>query len=930
LGLRDVLSSSSLGRSMGESTGKPGSGDGGLGGLDPRAEPTEGGGARPAERRGEPARESFSRPPRVVQRRDPRADPDDDESPSPAASWGRVDVVQVERGAGGGAPESDRGAGGAGVDSLTNAALTLRRELAKLHQQAAAVERTIEDQRRERSDALERVDYANSKLQEALDKASQAETELTNVRRLHDAALEDLQKVRGERDDLARAIEMAKSTAEDLARTRSEADSLREAHDEALRAASKYEHELAEIRKREQAGAQKVSDNEAQLSSLRERLERTTAELGQLREESTSEKSEIARLKQDAASATEATAKVREELEHERRTARDQQEKLEKVQAEGRATEEKLAIKEGDLTSARVDAAEARSEVGRLERDLEAARHARDVNLERASMAERETEGIRKDAERLQRELEAAVANAARAETRAVTAERAKTFVEENVRQLRDEVTTAFARWRTIAPSVPPDSVPPPTRALPVSQPEPRTEASSSSSSSSSSSGSAEASSSSDGSSSTTASSEKTDEPSPATKRQSGSFPPLTAEARPLSMRPQPESSPALSAAAAAVQRATSAPATLQQPPPLELDEDWAVPSPPAGAPNIPRIPPPPSLEGGSEQSPTSRSVPPPLPNPSRSPPRPPPLPPRRGAGAGTIPPVVYPSQPPPAGATQTAPPPPPLPSPPPRPPSIRPPADEPSGVHVLRSPGDGPPDGPSKERDELFDKLSDPATCRAAAVALRDHPEWLKGRPPLGLLSALTEIDYDVEAPIFELARAWEREAITRALVASMRGEPDAKLREHGAWLLKHLGSPSALPALAELVKNDAEPPAVRRWLLEAIERLVASRSIGWKEVGDLVTTLVRHPDPSLRDGVIGVVAALDRSDEKRRLLIDLLRTDDDEIVLASAVHALASALPIELDTAVTERLLGHPSARVQRSVVDFIERSKRAARNA
>src|SRR5262249_2965187 len=63
-------------------------------------------------------------PVRPTSRRDPRADPDDE--PSSA----RVDVVHVDRSAKGDAPP----------DSLTNAALTLRRELAKLHQQAAAVE----------------------------------------------------------------------------------------------------------------------------------------------------------------------------------------------------------------------------------------------------------------------------------------------------------------------------------------------------------------------------------------------------------------------------------------------------------------------------------------------------------------------------------------------------------------------------------------------------------------------------------------------------------------------------------------------------------------------------------------------------------------------------------------------------------------------
>ena len=214
-------------------------------------------------------------------------------------------------------------------------------------------------------------------------------------------------------------------------------------------------------------------------------------------------------------------------------------------------------------------------------------------------------------------------------------------------------------------------------------------------------------------------------------------------------------------------------------------------------------------------------------------------------------------------------------------------------------------------------------------ATELKAHPEWLRGRPPLELLMALSHLDYDVEAPLFEVARSWENEPLSRALVAGLRDEPDAKLREHGAWLLKHLGSPGAWPALAELVTNDSEPAGVRRWLLEAIERLVSTGALGWRDVGDLVHLVIRNSDATLRDGVIGVVAALERSDEKRRTLLEVLRTDDDERVLSSAVQALTTALPIVLDPAVAERLLGHPSARVQQSVVEFIERSKRSAKN-
>lgn len=235
-----------------------------------------------------------------------------------------------------------------------------------------------------------------------------------------------------------------------------------------------------------------------------------------------------------------------------------------------------------------------------------------------------------------------------------------------------------------------------------------------------------------------------------------------------------------------------------------------------------------------------------------------------------------------------------------------------------------------SEEREHLVEQLASPKTSREAAVTLREHPEWLRGRPPIELLLALTHLDYDIEEPVFELARAWDRDPLCRALIAALRDEPEPKLREHGAWLLKHLGSASSWPAIAELVSNEDESPPVRRWLLEAIERLVATRQLGWPGVGDLCQRLVRHGNPALRDGAIGVVAALDRSDEKRRLLLDVLRTDHDEVVLASAVQALTTALPIELDPSVAERLLGHPSARVQQSVVEFIERSKRAAKNA
>ncbi len=746
----------------------------------------------------------------VSSRRDPRADPDDE----PVSE--RVDVVTMDRGA-------DRQT--ASVDALTNAALTLRRELAKLHQQAAAVERTIEDQRRERSEAMERIQHANARAEELAHRLDLSEAEIANVRRLHDAALDDLQKVRAERDDLSRAIDAAKNTADDLAHVRSELETLRSAHEEALRAAKAAEGELAEIRKREEADTQKATDTEREQSALRERLERMTAELAQARDEAAQTRSELVRVRQESADAAEAAKKKESELERERASKKEDIERLERALSEARAGAEKLTIVEGELRAARVEAAEARTEITRLERDVEAARHARDVSLERALMAEREAESIRKDAERMQRELEAAVVASSNATSRALAAERARAHVEESVKQLRDEVTTAFARWRSMTPSTPPPadntSVAPPTRAVPLSR-------------------------------------DLSDVP-PVTRRgnTSTSFPPPVAEARPLSMPPAP------------------------------VDDDW-----PTGS----QVPPAPDPAAVTDASPVSRSVAPPAPT-------------RPLPSQQSIPPALYPSMPPPAGVMPTAPP----------PPAATRPAEPSSSVRIL-----------SAERDDLFELLGEPATAREAATELLEHPDWLRGRPPLELLIALTHLDYDVESPAFEVARAWDREPISRALIAGLRDEPDPKLREHAAWLLKHLGAASAWPALAELVSNESEPASVRRWLLEAIERLVAGRHVDWKEIGDLVHLLLRHPDASLRDGAVGVVAALERSDDKRRVLLEILRTDDDEIVLSSAVHALTTALPIDLDPAVAERLLGHPSARVQRSVVEFIERSKRAAAKA
>ncbi|MBX3225951.1 MAG: hypothetical protein KIT84_29755 [Labilithrix sp.] len=867
---------------MADNAGKPG-GESGYGGGDPPESTSSRQSTRSYDRN------VLSRPPPAV-RRDPRADPDDE------PMSGRVDVVTVDRG--------DRNST---IDSLTNAALTLRRELAKLHQQAAAVERTIEDQRRERSDALERAEHISSKNLELEQRAETAERELESLRRLHDQTLQDLQHMRSERDDLSRAVDAAKGAADTA---REEIQALKRQQEEVLRAATTFEHEIAEIRKREQAGAQKATATEAELQTVRERAERVTAELASAREEIAQAKAEVVRTKQEANDAAEAAAQKLSESEHERLAAKEAIDRLEKSLAESRLVQEKVVALDADLTNARSTLLETKSEVGRLERDLEDTRHARDVALEGKNMAEKETADVRKEVDRLQQALDAANATIASANARAAASDRARTATEESVRTLRDEITTAFARWRSATPSVAPPpnagSVAPPTRAVPLSDYG-------------------------DGVPPAPAIPQEALEPPPPVTRsgaeaKGGS---TTATAPPSAMTGPFSKAPSVNPIAVP----GHAPVTVSGPPPPPT---FAEQKPPSQRPARPSVPPPsasmraskppsvkmPSVPPVSASKPPSARMPaaapistrqsvaprasvpptPPRASVAPSPPRsiPPPLPPR----AQSIPPAVYPSVPPAAPVSTSSPPPP----------------QEDSSIVTYTS----------QEREQLIEQLGSSFTVREAATTLREHPEWLRGRPPIELLLALTQLDYDIEEPVFELARVWDRDPLCRALIAALRDEPDPKLREHGAWLLKHLGSPSSWLALAELVSSEEESPAVRRWLLEAIERLVATRGVGWTEVGELCQRLIRHSNASLRDGIVGVIAALDRSDDKRRLLLEVLRTDHDEVVLSSAVQALTTALPIELDPSVAERLLGHPSPRVQQSVVEFVERSKRAAKNS
>lgn len=748
-----------------------------------------------------------------MNRHDPRADPDDE----PNAS--RIDVVEVERGNPG--------------DILSSAANNLRRELAKLHQQAAAVERTLEDHRRERTEAIDKLQRSAEATMELEDRLAQAEAEINSLRRLQEVTLGDLHAARSERDDLQRAVEAAKTSLDDLGKLKTDLEEVRRSRDAAERNAATKDSELAEIRKRQQADSLERSDTEAELEGVRAMLERAKAELVQAREAEEKLQKERDLAKEDASKAHEASQKVRSDADAERESARELLADLERRAEDAAAVREKVSAAERDLVGAKGALDEAKASIARLEGELTAMKNARDTNAELAAVREKALSAANEEIDRLRADREAALANASRADLARTNVERERDAVLESTRRLREELSTAFTRHegdvRAGRSALPPRLSSPPRASVPSPSAKETSQAPAA------------------------AASAAPPASSPVTTSASGSPPAESGT-----------SSPATTAS-----DSKSAPKHVHRPPstpPLD-DEAWTSPTEPDGTAIARAID---ALEVR--------------------------------VAAGSIPPL---------SRVPTAP-----------PPSLANPKLEEVTRVVLAKNAEDPDlevDEVEVESDDLFANLDDPASARATLDTLRDTPEVLRGVPPKELVDALTHLDYDAEAAVFELARLWEREPMCHALLRALKDQEDLRLREHAAWLLKHLGAATAWKSIADMAKNESEPVPLRRWLIEALDRLAAGRSVGWRELGDIVTALAKHPDPTIRDGVVGVLTSLETSEDKRRLLVEILEHDDDEGVLTSAMNALGNALPSELDPKIVARLTTHPSSRVQRNLKEL-----------
>ena len=823
----------------------------------------------------ESIRESLRTDSRRDARRDPRTDPDED-----SASSERIEIVSVD---------APRDAAGAALGSL-------RRELARLQHQAGAVERTLDDHRRERTESTDRLGRAMGTVIELERKLAAALSENEALHQREAASRDDLQRIAGERDQLVLAVEDSKRASAETTKLKAQLEEAKKSHD-ALDA------QLTEVRKRQYQESLKVTEKDGELASLRLKLEKASLTTRKLEADAVKAKAEIAESRGAAAKASgEAERARRDETERrdkELARAQDENKRLSAdVEALTHAEREHQAQLAGWKSDAAIvdaarDAADAkaREEVAKAlaERDAAAANATARFDELQATVSALESRAIGAEAKAMQ-----AAAFSASEEARALEAEHARARLEQGVRDLRREISAAFGRLESIAP--PPlerttgdehnaDVIDVTSLALTASEVPPPLPA----------------------------------RTSYGTERQTSDIPLSRLATAP------PSYDPSLVIPNDSATRAVRM-GTLPPPEPTLPSHAETIGSPTSTAPTVVRahgaVPPPLPVQGGSAREKDESDMPEltsseayisvsdelakaikpdslvdaleTSPFASEPP-------------AAQVPlltdatdPVAAPSSPPPT---------------PERAQSVAPPG-------VLSSPS------APLQREQLLAKLVDPDQKLEAARELRMHPEWLNGPPPAAFVACLVDIDYDSEAPVFDLARSWEREPLCRALLVNLRAPGDNRLREHSAWLLKHLAVPSAAGVLSDVVKNDQEPIQLRRWLLEALDRLAAGRLVGWADLGDVVTTLSHHSDATIRDGVVGILTSLERSEEKSRALMDILRRDDDEGVLSSAVEALASVLPIELDTSVAERLLSHKSGRVQRSVRELIERARRESR--
>lgn len=222
----------------------------------------------------------------------------------------------------------------------------------------------------------------------------------------------------------------------------------------------------------------------------------------------------------------------------------------------------------------------------------------------------------------------------------------------------------------------------------------------------------------------------------------------------------------------------------------------------------------------------------------------------------------------------------------------------------------------------ELLRGLASPgaAEVAAAAEALLRSSAPLAGAPPSELLEAVARAPAPARDALLELARAWERPAMSRAALDALSRAAGRGEREQLAWLLKTVLAAGHAPEAALRVRDAAGDAAVRRWLLEGLTRLAFGGEVGWDALGGLVPALAADAEPAVRGGLPALLAALPWRPESAALLRPLL-LDPDAEVAAAAAHTLSGRPEAarEVEPHVLAHLREHPSALVRHCAAEL-----------
>jgi hypothetical protein len=216
---------------------------------------------------------------------------------------------------------------------------------------------------------------------------------------------------------------------------------------------------------------------------------------------------------------------------------------------------------------------------------------------------------------------------------------------------------------------------------------------------------------------------------------------------------------------------------------------------------------------------------------------------------------------------------------------------------------------------NDLDRRLASSGDWATAARQLQYSPaESMLGAPPNGLIRAIADGPSNDDQPLLNVACAWSRVDMSRAVLEALRGEADPARSERLAWLLKSvLATEHSTEAIA-IVLDRGHSVDVRIWLAEGLERLVLGGALSWSDLDRVVDELESSHAAGLRARAASLFLSLPWRDGIAGRLAAMLDDPDSEVV-AAAAHTLAMrpAAASTIAPKVIEQLRNHRDAWVR-----------------